>query len=77
MKESMKCCLISMGIGFVVGSIVTANNRKILKAMRDAKTFAEDKIEDAKDGLEMLKEKMEEGENETKKSTQSKSKASK
>ena len=84
MKEDLKCCLISMGIGFVVGAMVASNNKKVSNAMKEAKMVAMEKLEEAKEGIEKMKDKIEEKIEESKeeektsqKSTQSKSKASK
>ena len=84
MKEDLKCCLISMGIGFVVGALVASNNKKVSSAMKEAKTMAVEKLEDAKESIEKMKEKIEDKMEESKeeektsqKNNQSKSKASK
>jgi len=60
MKDSIKCCIVSMGIGFVLGAVITANNKKAMNAVKGAQDMAIEKIEMAKEGLETLKEKMEE-----------------
>ena len=89
MKETLKCCLISMGIGFALGALVAANNKKVSSAMKEAKVMAMEKLEEAKEGLnkvkETISEKIEEAQVEKeenlaqvskKKSSQSKTKAS-
>ena len=84
MKETMKCCLISMGIGVVVGAMIASNNKKVSSAMKEAKTVAMEKLEEAKEGIEKMKEKIEdkieekaEQETTSQKNNQSKTKASK
>ena len=58
MKECFKCCLISMGIGFVVGAMVAANNKKVSNAMKEAKMMAMEKLDEAKESIETVKEKI-------------------
>ena len=85
MKDSIKCCLISMGIGFALGAIITANNKKASSAVKEAQAMAMEKLEMAKEGISTVKEKIADGVerlqedavSETKSKTQNKTKASK
>ena len=58
--NDIKCLLVSMGIGFVVGAMVTASNKKVQETMKQAKQIAEEKYEVIKDGVLSAKEKIEE-----------------
>ena len=48
MKESIKCCLISMGIGLGIGMYIGATNKKVQQLTRKAEDMVQEKIEDAK-----------------------------
>ena len=56
MKDCIKCCMFSLGVGFVMGAMITANNKKLAMSMRDVKNMAMEKIEEAKEGIEKIKE---------------------
>ena len=58
MIDELKCALFSLGVGMVVGAVLTANNKKIQSAVKDAGALAEEKIEKAKDGIEKIKKEM-------------------
>ena len=58
--NDIKCLLVSMGIGFVVGSMVTASNKKVQDIMKQAKQMAEEKYDIIKEGVVSAKEKIEE-----------------
>ena len=83
MKDTIKCCIISMGVGFVLGAMVSANNKKFSSVVKQAKGVAMEKIEEAKESLneakEMVVEKIEEvnEKEKNKKSQQSEIKGSK
>lgn len=57
--EDIKCLLVSMGIGFCVGAMVTASNKKVQDIAKQAKQMAEEKYEMIKDGVNTAKEKIE------------------
>ena len=60
MKEEIKCFLVSMGIGFAIGAIVTAKNKNVAKTAIKAEEMIMEKMEQAKEGIENLKEKLQE-----------------
>ena len=57
--NEIKSFLITMGIGFVVGAVVTASNRKVLEVAKQAKQMADEKCELIKEGFNSAKEKIE------------------
>jgi len=67
MKEDIKCCLFALGLGFVMGAIVVANSKKAQNVAKEVQTTAVDKIEDAKEGLTKIKEKIQDQIQENKK----------
>lgn len=78
MKESVKCCLISMGIGFVVGAFLAVNNKCVANKVKETQEIAVEKLEMAKEGIDKVKEKVSDQiENSQKQQTQNKSRASK
>ena len=58
--DDIKCLLVSMGIGFCIGAMVTASNKKVQDIAKQAKQMAEEKYEMIKDGVNTAKEKIEE-----------------
>ncbi len=75
MKDFFRCCLVSMGLGFAVGAVITASNKNVQEAAKQAKTMAMEKIEMAKDGFETVKEKVEESISDMQKQNSSKAKS--
>lgn len=59
MLDTIKCCLFSMGVGIVVGAMITANNKKIQSVAKEAQEMAEEKIEEAKEGINKIKTQIE------------------
>ena len=58
MKDTIKCCIISMGIGFAVGALVAASNKKFQNNIKQAKTMAMEKLDEAKEEITKIKENM-------------------
>ncbi len=73
MLDELKCAVLSLGVGMIVGAVLTANNKKLQTAVKDAQNLAEEKIEKAKDGLEKISQEM----NKSKQSKTSKKNATK
>ncbi len=70
MKDTIKCCIVSMGIGFLAGAVLTACNKKFQNNIKDAKNTAMEKLEEAKEGIDKIKEQMCEKQNENAKNNQ-------
>ena len=47
MLDELKCAVLSLGVGMIVGAVLTANNKKLQTAVKDAQNLAEEKIEKA------------------------------
>jgi len=60
MKDEIKCILFSMGLGFAIGAIITAKNKKVAQTAIKAEEMVMEKLEQAKDGLGTIKEKLQE-----------------
>ena len=58
--EDIKCFLLTMGVGFVIGAMVASSNKKVADIAKKTQNFAMDKIEKAKEGFDNVKEKIEE-----------------
>lgn len=58
MLDTIKCCLFSLGVGMVVGAYIAASNKKVQTAMKDLESKAEEKINEAKEGLEKIQSSM-------------------
>ena len=71
MGDTLKGLIISMGIGFVVGAVVTASNKKFQATVKEAGEMAQEKIDMAKKGIEKLQKSMEQKKPAAGKSTQS------
>jgi len=56
----LKCFLITMGIGFAVGAMVASTNKKVSDVAKQASQVAMEKVEQAKEGLTKIKDKIEE-----------------
>lgn len=63
MLEDFKCFLLSVGIGFALGAVITANNKKFQMQTKDAENFAMEKFEMAKEGIEKLKKNINKSQN--------------
>lgn len=60
MKDEIKCFLFSMGLGFAIGAMVTAKNKKVAQTAIKAEEMVMEKLEQAKEGLGTIKEKIQE-----------------
>ena len=58
--DDIKNLLVAMGVGFLVGAMVTASNKKVQEIAKQAKEMAEEKCEMIKDGIASAKEKIQE-----------------
>ena len=56
MSDCFKCSLISLGIGMAAGVYVATNNKKLQKFVKDTENMIEEKLCDAKNGINKLKE---------------------
>ena len=62
--DNIKNFLITMGVGFAIGAMVTASNKKVMEVAKQAKQMAEEKCEMIKDGVVSAMEKIEENKEE-------------
>ena len=62
--DNIKNFLITMGVGFAIGAMVTASNKKVMEVAKQSKQMAEEKCEMIKDGVVSAMEKIEENKEE-------------